>query len=130
MVSFAEDTLDQKLNNKSNVHISFASGTKDESLGLIPSIKDNIVSYNLGMLKVGFIYKTTLQLIHSYDCDNKYDINIPFKHTTNITLIDIIESSDGHKLVLQLHPQNALKMNDFLDVQFIPKQKKKMMIRY
>ena len=127
MVSFAEDTFTkkEKKNDKSNVHISFASGTKNESLGLIPTIKDNIITYNVGMLKVGFIYKTRLQLIHEFN-DDKYDINIPFKHTTNITLDDIIKSNDGHKLILQLHPQNALKMNDYLDIKFIPKKNKKM----
>merc|ERR1712228_1089086 len=62
--------------------------------------------------------------MHKYNDENKYDINIPFKHTTNITLINAIKSNNGHKLILQLHPQNALLMNDYLDVIFIKKKEK------
>jgi len=51
-----------------------------------------------------------------------YDLNIPFKHTTNITVIDTTQCDDGHTIMVQLHPQKDLVMNDYLDIEFVPKQ--------
>ena len=102
--------------------ISFACGTKNESSKLMPTIKKNNVEYNVGLLKVGYVYETTLQLIHDYSAE-QYEINIPFKHTSNITVTDSNESENGHSIKLQLHPQKALMMKDYLDIQFLPKLK-------
>jgi len=82
----------------------------------------NTISYNVGLLKVGFVYKTTLQLVHEYD-DEQFEINLPFPHTTNLSVIETIKSKNGHDLILHLHPQSNLVMNDYLDIRFIPKKK-------
>ena len=48
-------------------------------------------------------------------------MRIPFEHTTNVTVAESVNAEHGHNLFLHIHPQKALTMKDYLDIEFVPK---------
>ena len=117
MVSFADEVTVFQTKKKSNVkdYKKYSKKIKSESM-LKPTIKDNIVLYDFGLLKVNFVYQAILYLPHNFG--NKINFKDNIKQTSNITVMDIEYKNDGHYITIHIHPQKPLKMNDYLDITF------------
>jgi len=152
MVSFADeitiiDDKKKKQESKRKIHVTFCESNNNdnnknnsndynnvlyENKYILPTNVDKKhYTFHLGMLKIGHIYETTLQLNHNFG--NNFKIKnfqsndmtlidckpiIAVKNKDNNTNDNNISEVEGHYITIYVNPKTPLLFKDFFEIHF------------